>query len=188
MYSGLGECEGARAGSDVLKFLLLALLWGEPRYGYDLKNVFEEFLGGTWPLNIGQVYMTLARLETEGLVECELVPQELLPDRKVYSLTADGEADLTRWADQPSEGPIRLRDELFLKVLARSIIHDGDARELIARQRRNNLTALAELSRLRDDASVHPATALLLEGAALRAEADLKWLDLCEQRLKELRR
>jgi DNA-binding PadR family transcriptional regulator len=172
----------------VLKFLLLALLSGRPRYGYDLKSVFEEFLGGTWPLNIGQVYTTLSRLEAEGLVECELVLQDLLPDRKVYSLTPAGEAELTRWADEPSEGPIRLREDFFLKVLARSVIHDGDARELITRQRRNHLTALAELARLRAEPSIHPATALLLDGAALRAEADLKWLDLCEQRMKELRR
>jgi DNA-binding PadR family transcriptional regulator len=171
----------------VLKFLLLALLSGQPRYGYDLKSVFEEFLGGTWPLNIGQVYITLSRLEADGLVECELVPQDLLPDRKVYSLTPAGEAELIRWADEPSEGPIRLRDDFFLKVLARSIIDDGDVRELITKQRRNHLRALAELAKLRSDTSIHPATALLLDGAALRAEADLKWLDLCEHRLKELR-
>ena len=170
----------------MLKFLVLALLSGKPRYGYDLKSVFEEFLGGTWPLNIGQVYTTLSRLEAEGLVQCELVPQELLPDRKVYSLTADGEAELLAWADTPSEGPIRLRDDFFLKVLARSIIDDGDVRGLVTKQRRSHLLALAELATLRTDPSIHPATALLLEGAMLRAEADLKWLDLCEQRLKEL--
>ena len=172
----------------MLKFLLLGLLWGRPRYGYDLKGVFEEFLGGTWPLNIGQVYTTLNRLEHEGLVSCEVVPQELLPDRKVYRLTEAGEAELARWVEEPVEGPIRLRDEFFLKVLVRSRIDDGDARNLIARQRRQHLGALAELMQLRDDPDLDPSTGLLLEGAALRAEADLKWLDLCEERIKELRR
>src|SRR5437763_12827146 len=98
----------------MFRFVLLGLLDAEPRYGYDLKAVFEEFLGGTWPLNIGQVYTTLARLEQEGLVSCEVVPQQLLPDRKVYSLTDAGEHQLSRWADQAVAGPIRLRDEFFL--------------------------------------------------------------------------
>ena len=170
----------------MLKYLLLGLLAERPRYGYDLKAVFEEFLGGTWPLNVAQVYTTLARLEQEGLVSCEVVPQELLPDRKVYSLTEEGEARLTRWANEAVDGPIRLRDEFFLKVLVRARIHDGDARPLIAAQRRRHLESLAELTRLRAGAKLDPATSLLLEGAVLRAEADLKWLDLADERVKEL--
>jgi DNA-binding PadR family transcriptional regulator len=171
----------------MLRYLLLGLLAERPRYGYDLRKLFEQFLGGTWPLNVGQVYTTLARLEADGWIQCEVVEQELLPDRKVYSLTEEGEAQLDRWANEPVEGPIRLRDEFFLRVLVRSRIDDGDPRILIARQRRNHLVALAELMQLRNDPGLEPATALLLDGAALRAEADLKWLELCEERFKELR-
>jgi len=168
----------------VLKFVLLGLLDAEPRHGYELKAVFEQFVGGTWPLNIGQVYTNLTRLEKDGLVECQVVPQDQLPDRKVYALTDAGRAELARWADAPEEGPVRLRDELFLKIAVRSITSSGSAGELIAVQRDAHLRTLAQLTRLQHDPGLHPATALLLEGAMLRLEADLKWLDVAEDRLK----
>src|SRR4051812_41382008 len=173
----------------MLKFVLMGLLSAEPRYGYELKAVFEQILGGTWPLNIGQVYTVLSRLEKEGLVACQVVPQDLLPDRKVYALTDAGEAALAQWADEPVDGPVRLRDEFFLKVLVRSLSEDGDdAMALIQRQRHSHMQALAELAQLQGDPSMHQATSLLLEGAVLRMEADLKWLDLCEERLKDAKR
>ena len=48
---------------------LLALLAQEPMYGAQLRSEFESRTGGTWPLNVGQVYTTLSRLERDGLVE-----------------------------------------------------------------------------------------------------------------------
>ncbi|MEY2434759.1 MAG: hypothetical protein QOC92_4484 [Acidimicrobiaceae bacterium] len=167
----------------MLRFVLLGLLDAEPRYGYELKAVFEQFLGGTWPLNIGQVYTALARLEKEGLVECQVVPQDLLPDRKVYALTEAGRAELREWAEKPDTGPVSLRDEFFLKIAVRSLTGESP-RELISLQRAEHLSALAELGRLQHEPNLHPATGLLLEGAMLRLEADLKWLDVCEDRLK----
>lgn len=169
----------------MLKFVLLGLLAGEPRHGYELKVVFEELLAGTWPLNIGQVYTTLGRLEHEGLVEAEVVPQQLLPDRKVYSLTPAGRRALEEWSAAPAAEPVRLRDEFFLKVLVRSMVSDVDPRELVRDQRRQHVATLAELSQLRSDPSLPEATALLIEGAVLRLEADVKWLDVCERRFTE---
>lgn len=169
----------------MLKFVLLGLLDAEPRYGYELKAVFEQFLGGTWPLNIGQVYTALSRFEREGLVECQVVPQDATPDRKVYALTDEGRAELRAWLDEPDLGPISLRDAFFLKIAVRSL-NGGRAHPLIHRQREEHLAALADLGRLQRRADVHPSTALLLEGAMLRLEADLKWLDVCEERLKDV--
>ena len=63
----------------MLKYLLLALLARAPQHGYELKQAFEEMLGGTWLLNIGQVYTTLGRLEEDGLIEPTVVRQDLLP-------------------------------------------------------------------------------------------------------------
>jgi DNA-binding PadR family transcriptional regulator len=164
--------------------VLLGLLRSEPRYGYELKAVFEHFLGGTWPLNIGQVYTALSRIEKEGLVTCQVVPQDLLPDRKVYALTDAGHAELARWADEPADAPVRLRDELFLKVLVATLGEPADAIDVIRRQRQGHMEALADLARIQADPNLHPATALLLEGAVLRLEADLRWLDVCEERMK----
>jgi DNA-binding PadR family transcriptional regulator len=169
----------------MLKYVLLGLLAGESRHGYELKAVFEELLAGTWPLNIGQVYTTLSRLEQEGLVEAEVVPQDLLPDRKVYSLTQAGRSALAAWCDDPVEGPVRLRDEFFMKVLVRSLIPGTDPLVLVREQRRQHVQSLAALAQAQADPALSEATALLVEGAILRLEADVKWLDVCEQRFKE---
>jgi DNA-binding PadR family transcriptional regulator len=169
----------------MLKYVLLGLLAGESRHGYELKTVFEELLAHTWPLNIGQVYMTLNRLEQEGLIESEVVPQDLLPDRKVWSVTRAGRRALREWSEEPVEGPVRLRDEFFMKVLVRSIVRGTDPLELVREQRRQHVKSLAELAKVRADPSLSDATALLIEGAILRLEADIKWLDVCEQRFKE---
>lgn len=168
----------------MLRNVLLGLLDAEPRYGYELKAVFESFLGGTWPLNPGQVYTTLARLERDGCVVAEVVPQDGLPDRKVYALTDTGRDELHRWFDGVDRGPVRLRDELFLKVAVRSLTDPASAATLIAAQRAAHLDALAELQSATDDAHVEPTTGLLIEGAMLRLEADLRWLDVAESRLK----
>lgn len=169
----------------MLRFVLLGLLSAEPRYGYELKAVFEAFLGGTWPLNIGQVYTALARLEREGLVECQVVPQDQAPDRKVFSLTPLGHEELGRWVEGTEEAPVRLRDEFFLRILVRSLTDSSGAVAVLRAQRRRHLEALRDLTRRRDDPALHPATALLVEAAVLRVEADLTWMDTCEDRLKE---
>jgi DNA-binding PadR family transcriptional regulator len=168
----------------VLKYVLLGLLEAEPRYGYELKAVFERFLGGTWTLNIGQIYTTLAKLEREGLVESQVVPQDGTPDRKVHALTEQGRAELRAWADGVETGPVRLRDELFLKIAVCSLTDAEAAARLIHAQRSAHLGSLAELGDAQRDPDLHPGTALLLEGAMLRLEADLRWLDVAEERLK----
>ncbi len=86
----------------MLKYALLALLAEEPRHGYELKAVFERMLGQTWQVNIGQVYSTLARLARDGLVSCQEVLQDLLPNRKVCRLTGQGRAALAKWLSWPS--------------------------------------------------------------------------------------
>jgi DNA-binding PadR family transcriptional regulator len=168
----------------VLRYVMLGLLGAEPRYGYELKAVFEAFLGGTWPLNIGQVYTTLGRLEREGLVVAEVVPQDQVPDRKVYALTDAGRAELEGWISAVEEGPVRLRDEFFLRIAVRSLTDPAGAAGLIHAQRAAHLETLADLARVQEDPGMHPSTTLLLEGAMLRVEADLRWLEVAESRLK----
>jgi DNA-binding PadR family transcriptional regulator len=168
----------------MIKFLLLGLLAGHPRHGYELKAMFEELFGGTWPLNPGQVYMTLQKLEDEGLVTSERVEQELLPDRRVFSITEDGRFELKRWTTEPSDGPIRIREEMVAKVLTAVVTNPARAIDLIWAQRRHHLQAIAQLRDKKNDPALSLATRLVLDGAILRAEADLRWLDLCEERLQ----
>jgi len=100
----------------MLKYALLALIAREPRHGYDLKSAFEEAMGGTWPLNIGQIYTTLSRLERDGLVESTVVEQDVRPNRKVYRITQEGEKELDRWLAQPLALGPPLRDDLYVKM------------------------------------------------------------------------
>lgn len=169
----------------MLKHALLGLLAQEPSHGYDLKNAFEAMLGGTWPLNIGQVYTTLARLERDALVESQVMPQDLLPDRKVYSLTGAGQEELERWLAEATAGSIRLKDEFFVKLLVHQMVGSDGSLALIWKQRQVYMQTLTQLTALLADPSLAPATALLVEGAILHVEADLEWLDLCEERLHE---
>lgn len=168
---------------QAVKFALLGLLADEPSHGYDLKGDFEELLGGSWPLNIGQVYSTLARLERDGLVESRVVRQNPLPDRKVYSITEQGRAELERWLTEPSEGPLPLRDEVFVKVLVAERTKGSVPSALIARQRQHYFQTMGELAALRASEKLDETTKLIVDGAMLHVEAYLRWLELCEDRL-----
>lgn len=172
----------------MLNYLLLALLTERPRHGYELHGDFEHLFGGMWPVNMGQVYATLTRLEKQGLVEHELISQDQLPDRKEYSLTSQGWTKLTSWMAQPVGEALKLKNEFFAKVVAHAFVDHGDPVSLLWQQRQHCLETLAQLVRLRDDPDAEPVLGLLLEGAIMHAEADLRWLDLCEARLSELKR
>jgi len=167
----------------VFRFALLGLLAKQARHGYELKQSFERLLAGTWPVNIGQIYTTLARLERDGLVRSEVVPQSQVPDRKVFTLTPAGWDELHRWLSEPADATARLKDELFVKVLVHSLVDGGDPGELLWAQRQRLMEAMAELDEALADASTAPASGLVLEAAMLHLEADLRWLDLVEQRL-----
>jgi DNA-binding PadR family transcriptional regulator len=167
----------------VLKYLLLGLLHQQPRHGYDLRRVFEELLGGTWPLNIAQVYTALSGLERDGLVVCDIVPAGGGPDRKVYSLSEVGEKELRRWLEEPGRPLVQLRDEIVHKVLVGALVADPNIVELVVEQRDEAMRAMADLVQAREDPSIPLATELLLDAAILRLEGDVKWLELCAQRL-----
>jgi len=168
---------------------LLALLHEGPRHGYQLKTEFETATGGVWPLNIGQVYTTLDRLERDGLVELHESGAH-----KSYRITHAGVAALGEWWQTvPSDDPPP-RDELMLKILMAVEAGPEQALSVITRHR----TALLTLLQLRRrELRAGPAAGLAREGLTgeglaaamvgdalvVRAEADLRWLDLCESRL-----
>ena len=164
---------------------LLALLHEGPRYGYQLKTEFEAATGGVWPLNVGQVYTTLDRLERDGLVEVRGVDGETAPAQKTYAITVDGVAALGEWWEAvPSDDPPP-RDELMLKVLM-SIERGSDhALRVITHQRTVLLTLLQAKRKERRAAGDETLAARLVTDALVaRAEADLRWLDTCEEHLQ----
>jgi DNA-binding PadR family transcriptional regulator len=166
-----------------MRYPFLALLADRPAHGYELKQALEQRFGATLPpLNAGQIYTTLARLERDGLVRGSDVPDDSR-QKRVYELTDAGRRALEEWVEKPTPAT-RLRDEFFMKLVLAGDSGIADPRRLIERQRREYLQALRDLAALAPNGNV---ASLLAEGAALHLEADLKWLDLCEERLLEER-
>jgi DNA-binding PadR family transcriptional regulator len=166
-----------------IRYGILALLEREPMYGYQLKHEFETSTGSTWPLNIGQVYTTLSRLERDGLVEQKGEPDE--DGRVVYRLTTAGHADLTGWFASPVVASDRPRDELAIKVSLALTTPGVDVHAVVQTQRTATLRHLQELTRLKMDADdeVDAAWLLVLDSMIFRSEAEVRWLDHSETRL-----
>ncbi|MEV4753379.1 PadR family transcriptional regulator [Streptosporangium amethystogenes subsp. fukuiense] len=164
--------------------MLLALLAKEPAHGYELKQALEQIFGSAYPSpNIGQIYVTLGRLEKDGLVRVVDVEQSNRPNKKVYYLTAAGREALETWVDEPTEGP-RVRDEFFMKLVLAPMTGIADRMAMINRQRRHYLGLMRDLNELAGRADRDNRAALLLiEGAMLHLQADLDWLERCQEEL-----
>ncbi len=167
----------------MLPYALLGLLAHQPCHGYDLKNAIEQALGGQREINFGQIYTTLGRLERDGLV----VASEAEDGRgkRTYSITSQGRQKLEDWLSQTVEKPQPFQDEFLVKLIVRHLAGYGDIFETIARQRQAYLQQLRDLTTLARPEG-DPFVGLLIEGAALHLEADLRWLDSCEERLEHL--
>jgi DNA-binding PadR family transcriptional regulator len=169
-----------------LKYPLLALLAAGPAHGYELKQSFEARFGAVWPpVNIGQIYTTLQRLERDHLVRGSEVEQSGRPPKNVFEITEAGYRALAEWLREATPGP-RIRDEFFMKVVLAQLAGIADPQVLLDRQRQALLQELRDLNNLAmTDGNKSTVTRLLIEGASLHLQADLKWLDLCEEALQE---
>src|SRR5438477_793400 len=98
-----------------VRHALLALLSEGPKYGLQLRQEFEADTGEVWPLNVGQVYTTLQRLERDGLVESDDAAEA--GPQKGFRITVDGEQELAEWLRTPPDLSAPPRDELVIKVL-----------------------------------------------------------------------
>jgi DNA-binding PadR family transcriptional regulator len=161
---------------------LLALLERGPRYGYQLRVEFEQATGGTWPLNIGQVYTTLSRLERDGMVRP-------LPasdgGQRPYEITDTGRAEMVLWFASPVGHSDKPRDELAIKLALALTTPGVDVRAVVQTQRTATMRTLQEYTRLKT--RVEPATdlawRLVLDAMIFQAEAEIRWLDHCEASL-----
>jgi DNA-binding PadR family transcriptional regulator len=165
-----------------VKHGLLALLERGPMYGYQLRVAFEESTGGTWPLNIGQVYTTLSRLERDELVRPLPKSDEgQLP----YEITDAGRADLATWFATPVGRTDRPRDELAIKLALALTTPGVDVRAVVQTQRSATMRTLQEYTRLkaRADQPADLSWRLVLDAMLFQAEAEVRWLDHCEASL-----
>src|SRR5437868_16094 len=166
-------------GTVSLKYGVLGLLAEEPLHGYEVKNRFERMLGGTWEVNIGQVYTTLQRLERDGLVEASGGRGDR--NKLAYRTTTAGRAAFLAWLERPDDEPIHLREGIYVKLLLASRLGGDRRRRLLTGQRRVLLQRLHDLARLEERAAGdgRDDLVLLFRGAVLHAQADLGWIDDC---------
>lgn len=167
---------------------LLALLAGGVSHGYELKLAFEERTGSMWPLNVGQVYATLGRLERDGLVEA-LDGEDGDRDRRPYRLTEPGRTELDSWLLVPVAQSAS-RDELVIKVLMALATPSVEGPAVLQHHRRALVEEMQRYTRLRagSDPVADLSWLLTVDALVLRAEAMVHWLDQCEGRLARARR
>ena len=160
---------------------LLALLAEQPSHGYELRAEFERRTGSTWPLNVGQVYTTLARLERDG---CVVAEGENEAGQKGYAITAAGLDELSSWFTTPVRREDRPRDELAVKLALAVTAPGVDVAAVLQAQRTDSLRALQDDTRLkRASGDADLAWSLVLESLVFATEAAVRWLDHCEGRL-----
>jgi DNA-binding PadR family transcriptional regulator len=159
---------------------LLAILAQGPCYGYQLRAEFDRRTGSAWPLNVGQVYTTLDRLERDGLVTTVGADDQ---GHVVYEITAAGREAVADWWDSPLDTtPGSARDELAVKLAVAVTLPGVDAREVLAVQRTAAAEVLSGLRSRRAPAGSGggisgAAAAVVLEAQIARAEAEAVWLD-----------
>lgn len=166
-----------------MKYFILSLLAQAPTHGYDLLQSYDLlFLQVLPPLNAGQIYTTLSRLERDGLVRKSEVEQTGKPDKNVYELAAEGKQELLEWFSEPVVGS-RLKDNFYLKLMSARLSGLADPRQLIVTQRQKYLQSLHNLNALalQPAMTAESAKELLIQGMILHIKADLEWLDLCEE-------
>jgi DNA-binding PadR family transcriptional regulator len=170
---------------------LLALLEQGPMYGYQLRAEFERRTGGTWPLNVGQVYTTLSRLERDGLVtvlhHAEADDEGSVESRVMYDATPAGHQEAATWFTTPVGRTQPARDELAIKLALAVTVPGVDVGAVIQQQRTATMTALQDYTRLKRQASGAAedlAWSLVLDSLVFAAEAEIRWLDHCEARVR----
>jgi DNA-binding PadR family transcriptional regulator len=164
-----------------IRHALLALLSEGPKYGLQLREEFEARTGEVWPLNVGQVYTTLQRLERDALVESndDAGPQ------KVFRITADGAEELAGWLRTPPDLASPPRDELVIKILVAVRLPGVDVHEVIQAHRRYLVELMQQWTRLKEEeGDVDLSLALVVDAELYRLDSVVQWLDTADGRLR----
>jgi DNA-binding PadR family transcriptional regulator len=167
-----------------IRHALLALLSESPKYGLQLRQEFEESTGEVWPLNIGQVYTTLQRLERDELIESDDSGGEAGP-QKVFRITEAGRKEVDTWLSTPSDMTEPPRDELVIKVLAALRVPGVSVHDVIQVHRRYLVELMQQWTRLKEDEADFDLTfALVVDAELYRLDSVVRWLDTADGRLK----
>ena len=167
-----------------VRHALLALLSEGPKYGLQLRQEFEESTGEIWPLNVGQVYTTLQRLERDELIESDDREEEAGP-QKSFHITEAGRKELDEWLSTPPDMTSPPRDELVIKVLAALRVPGVSVHDVIQVHRRYVVQLMQQWTRLKEDEADFDLTfALVADAELLRLDSVVRWLDAADGRLR----
>lgn len=174
-----------------VRYAILGLLAQKPRHGYELRAAFEAVVGGdkNWEVKPAQIYTTLERLEEAGLVRRESdLGEGNEPARRVYAILPKGSVALHEWFAR-GVTPWHQRDEFFVKLMVALASGEAEPARIIQTQRAHLFQELHDATALRDsyDKKIAMAQILLLDKAIMHLEADLRWLDITEMRLEEVK-
>jgi DNA-binding PadR family transcriptional regulator len=160
----------------------LALLSEGPKYGLQLRQEFEARTGDVWPLNVGQVYTTLQRLERDGLVESDDTEEG---PQKGFHITQEGAAELAQWLRTPPDFSSPPRDELVIKVLVALGLPGVDVHDVVQVHRRYLVQLMQQWTHLKEDESRFDVNfALVVDAELFRLDSQIRWLDAVDGRLK----
>ena len=164
-----------------VRHAMLALLSEGPKYGLQLREEFEGRTGEVWPLNVGQVYTTLQRLERDGLVESDGNGED--GPQKAFRITSEGERELAAWLRTPPDLSSPPRDELVMKVLVAVRVPGTDPHEVIQAHRRYLVQLMQQWTRVKDDeADRDLGLALAVDAELFRLNSVVRWLDVADDR------
>jgi DNA-binding PadR family transcriptional regulator len=170
-----------------VRHAVLALLSEGPKYGLQLRHEFEERTGEVWPLNVGQVYSTLQRLERDGLVESESDSEVEAGTQRAYRLTAEGAAELDEWLHTPPDLGSPPRDELVIKVLVAIHVPGVKVHDVVQAHRRRVVELMQEWTRVKRDASEDDVSlSLVVDAELFRLDSVVRWLDAADSRLRRV--
>jgi DNA-binding PadR family transcriptional regulator len=167
-----------------VRHAMLALLSEGPKYGLRLREEFEARTGEIWPLNVGQVYTTLQRLERDGLVESDGDSDNDGP-QKAYRITEAGAKELDTWLRTPPDLSAPPRDELVMKVLVALKVPSADVSEIIQAHRRYLVELMQQWTHIKEDGD--PAdlnSGLAIDAELFRLDSVVRWLDAADARIK----
>ncbi|GLY05765.1 MULTISPECIES: PadR family transcriptional regulator [Actinoplanes] len=169
--------------------VLLGLLAGGPRHGYDLKRAHDERLPKAKPIAYGQVYATLGRLERDGFVAPSGQDQESGPERTSYELTDSGRRRLDDWLAEVETPAPYVTSTVFNKVVVALMTADADrARGYLAAQRTAHMTRLRELTAAKTAPGASVGDVVAADYAIGHLDADLRWLQTTMTRVAELQK
>jgi DNA-binding PadR family transcriptional regulator len=165
-----------------IRHAMLALLSEGPSYGLQLREEFEARTGDVWPLNVGQVYTTLQRLERDGLVVSEGDDDG---PQKAFRITEEGTRELDAWLRTPPDLSSPPRDELVMKVLIALRVPGASVSEVIQAHRRYLVELMQQWTRIKEDAGpADLSLGLAVDAELFRLDAVVRWLDAADGRIR----